>query len=436
MFLLLAAGIALTRSSYILLTGRFWAEEGSVHFAHMHGEGSPLDLFFVPTRTGYLNLFANAATWTAAALPLEHAPLVTAWASLAVLLLVLWVALAWPSELLPVAWARLAAATLLLVGTLALPEVWLNAINAQVYLGILVVLLLFTIPSELVRWRFVTTVLMLAGACLSGAYAAVMAPLFVVRAVIDRSSRRIMMAAVTTAALLVQVGAYVDAEQTATGVAESRIGVPGLGTTISDIAMRQFVPLVLGQPGSARLDESARVLHDGLGAAIALGLGVLLVALIVDSTRRLTAALLVGALIAVETFVFVTALGSRVDGRYTVVPLGILTLALVFGAATAEHRPLRLTAMAVSGVVLLAGLGQFWLHRPTELRCQGCPAWTAELAAWRADPSHRLFVWPYDRDEVWTVNLGEVGQRADEEQEHADDRRTQSVALRSLMRRP
>ena len=249
MFLLLAAGIALTRSFYILLTGRFWAEEGTVHFAHMYGSDSPLDLLFVQTRAGYLNLFANATTWTAAKAPLEHAPLVTAWASLAVLLLVLWVALAWPSELLPVAWARLAAATLLLVGTLALPEVWLNAINAQVFLGILVVLLLFTIPSELVRWRFVTTVLMLACACLSGVYGAVMAPFFVVRAVIDRSSRRIIMAVVTTGALLVQAGFYVYSQQTVTGVAESRVAIPDPGTVISDIAMRQFLPLVVGQPG-------------------------------------------------------------------------------------------------------------------------------------------------------------------------------------------
>jgi hypothetical protein len=238
-----------------------------------------------------------------------------------------------------------------------------------------------------------------------------MAPLFVVRAVIDRSSRRIVMAVVTTGALLVQLGVYVHSQQTATGVAASRVGIPGVGAVVSDIAMRQFVPLVAGQSGSARLDESGAALHYGLGAAIAVGVGVLLLALIVDSTRRMTAALLVGVLVIVETFVFVGALGSRVDSRYTVVPLGILTLALLFGAATAKHRPLRLTAVAVSGVVLLAGLGQFWVHRPTELRCDGCPEWRTELAAWRADPSHRPDVWPYDREEVWAVNLGEVGHR-------------------------
>ena len=69
--------------------------------------------------------------------------------SLGVVAVLVWAALSLPSELLPNAGSRIVAATLLVVGPLALPEVWLNTTNSQVYLGVLALLYC---SSTYTRW--------------------------------------------------------------------------------------------------------------------------------------------------------------------------------------------------------------------------------------------------------------------------------------------
>jgi hypothetical protein len=134
--------------------------------------------------------------------PVERAPLVTAWLSLALVIGVAWAALALPSDLLPNVGARLAAAVLLVVGPLAVPVVWLNATNAQVYLGVLAVLFLFVDVARLGRVQFPIVAVMLVLAGLSGLYAAALTPLFIALALRDRSARRIVLAVIVSACAL------------------------------------------------------------------------------------------------------------------------------------------------------------------------------------------------------------------------------------------
>jgi hypothetical protein len=73
-----------------------------------------------------------------------------------------------PADLLTNAGAKIAAATLLVVGPLVVPELWLNATNAQSYLGILAILILFVELDGLARGSFVAITLLVVLAALSG----------------------------------------------------------------------------------------------------------------------------------------------------------------------------------------------------------------------------------------------------------------------------
>src|SRR5215470_16551381 len=95
--------VAISRAPYVLTRGRFFAEEGSIYYPHMR-DGS---IWYVAKSVGYIYGFLNGATWLAARVPIEHAPLVTAWLSLGLVMVVAWAALAVPSDLLPNAGARL-----------------------------------------------------------------------------------------------------------------------------------------------------------------------------------------------------------------------------------------------------------------------------------------------------------------------------------------
>ncbi len=404
----------MSRSPYVLTRGRFWAEEGSLHFAHMYTDSFPSDLLYVQTRTGYYNLFANAGTWLAANGPLAIAPLVTAWLSFGVIALLLWVALAWPSDLLPNAGAKLAAATLLLVGTLAHTEVWLNTINAQTYLGLLTVLLLFVRVDVLSTPRYVVAVAMVVLAGLSGLYSAALFPLFIIVALIDRSRRRWGLTIPLALAAVVQTGVVLSSGGSGQ-VAESKLAVPGLGEAFRNLAGSHLGGLLVGGRISRVVDDSAAGSTANTLALVAvlIALGALIIVLLWRAPNRRVSWLLVGALLCTEVLVQVGALSAELVGRYTVVPIGILTLMLVYGVSSSwperldwSSAPSAVGAAALA-LVLVVGVADFWRGNPRQLRCIDCPSWAEQVDRHDAG-DETLEIWPYDRDEPWTMELPDV----------------------------
>ena len=397
--------LAASRAPYVLTHGRFWAEEGTLHFANMYEGSFPGELFYVQTRTGYYNLFANLASWVASYVSLDYAPRVTAWLSFGVVVLLAWIALAWPSDLLTTVGAKLAAATLLVIGTLAVAEVWLNTINAQTYLGLTALLLLFVRVEQLNRLFYVLGLALLVVAGLSGLYAVVLTPLFVIVAVLDKSRRRWGYALTLTGAAIAQIAVVISTGLTGE-VAESKFALPGFGEAARSVAGWQLGGVVLGRRIGRVIDSAA----DGsVGATLTMALLALavlgLVALLLwRAPNRRVPLLLVGAMALTEVLVQIGGLGGETISRYTVVPIGILTLMLIYGVTTSPLDRFAWAGAMVLGAALIVGLSQFWTLQSASLRCRGCPDWAAEVEQYdtNGDP---LLIWPYDRAEPWVMYL-------------------------------
>lgn len=396
--------VAASRSPYLLTRGRFWAEEGSLHFAQAWAEAFPGELLYVQTRTGYFNLFANLSASFASHIPLSVAPLATAWLSLGVLVLLGWVVLFWPSDLFVNAGAKLTGAALLVVGTLAKPEVWLNTINAQTYLALLTVVLLFVRAEELSRLRYGVAIAALAVAGLSGLYSIALVPLFVWVAWRRREARLWGLAAPLLSAAVVQVLVFATARVSGE-VAESKLSLPGAGE-LARSGGGHLATVLLGP----RYDSLLSSAEDGSVAAAAvvvlavLAVVAVLALLVWRAPDRTVPALLVAAFAITEVLVQLGSFDGAAVGRYSVVPVGILLLLLVHGVGAGwDSWPARVGAGALV-VVVVAGLAQFWTHQPSYLRCRDCPEWADEVD--RHDAGEReLRIWPYDRDQPWVMVL-------------------------------
>jgi len=397
--------IAISRAPYVLFRGRFFAEEGSIYYPHMRN-GS---IWLVARSVGYIYGFLNGATWLAARVPIEHAPLVTAWLSLALVLGVAWAALALPSDLLPNAGARLAAAVLLVVGPLAVPVVWLNATNAQVYLGVVAVLFVFLDVRRLGRAQFPVVVAALALAGLSGLYAAVLAPLFVVLAFRERIARRIVLAGVICACAVAQL--IVVANSHAQGdLAQGRGSFRGFGAVTRDVAAWHFGTFLFGNSIATHLFRYAhnlmRIAFFGLVAFL---VGLVLALALTSVPRRRVAALLVAAFVLQEVLVlFGTRKGA--GGRYAVVPIAILVLTAVHVMTCARGRAAVGVAATLCAITFVAGIATFWTSQPSTLRCVACPAWRHEVRAWQSGRTDFLRIWPYTGSVRWAVHLPHVRQ--------------------------
>ena len=390
--------VAVSRSPYLLVHGRFWAEEGSYYFSHMkHG-----NIWFVARPVGYVFAFCNVATWFAAHVPLEQAPLVTAWLSLGVLGILVWAALWFPSELLPSAAARIAAATLLVVGPLAVPLVWLNSVNAQTYLGILAVMLLFVDPDALGRGRFVAVAAMLGLAGSSGLYAAVLAPLFLFRAFREQTRRRWLLAGIMSTCALAQL-VVVQMSRAAGDLAQGRFTFRGFGVITREVSAWHFATFVFGNSIATRLHAQAHttagLLALGLFAAV---VAAVLASLLATVPSREVALLLVAAF-ALEELLVIVGTRRGIGGRYVVLPIAILLLIAVHAMTTARRRWAVGAASALCLVALISGCSVFWTAQPSQLRCVECPEWQQQVRTWRTGRTDVLVIWPYSTR--WTVIL-------------------------------
>ena len=391
----LFAVLAFLRSPHVLLEGRFWSEEGTVHFAHAVNEGGIAGLTFIDQKAGYLNLVPNVGTWLAGLVPLSVAPLVTTWLSFAVLLAVLWITIAWPSDLLATKPARLVAAALLLFGPLAHPEVWLNTINSQTYLGIAAIVLLFTRLDELGRAAFGGSVATLLVAALSGLYAVVLTPLFAFRAYTLRTRRSVIHAATIGGATLFQ-GIIVLVSRSSGSLEQSKLTIPGLRELVATFGGLHVSPVFLGR---AETEQLAKDVIGGDGAATVTVLLTLVgtVAFIAVAVRRASPSIvlpLVGAFVLVEGFVQLGAWGPA-DARYAVVPLAIASLLLAHAVGIATEPAGRTLAAGLVAVALLVGIAEFWTEKRIALACVDCPDWQEEVDQWEADPADDLQIWPY-----------------------------------------
>jgi hypothetical protein len=291
---------------------------------------------------------------------------------------------------------------LLIVGPLAAPVVWLNSVNAQTYLGILAVLLLFVDVATLQRGKFAAIAAMLGLAGASGLYAAVLAPLFVFRALRERTPRRWVLAGILSLCALAQV-VVVQMSRAAGDLAQGRLTFRGLDVITRDVAAWHFGGFIFGNSIATRMhahaNTSAGLLALGLFAAV---VAAVLAAVLAVVPRRQVALLLVAAF-ALEEFLVIVGTRQGIGGRYVVLPIAILLLISVHAMGTARRQWAVGVGSALCLVAFVSGCSVFWTAQPSVLRCVRCPEWSQQVRTWRTGRTNVLVIWPYSMR--WTVVL-------------------------------
>lgn len=198
----LVTTLNLVRCPELLLSPRFFAEDGTTYFVGAYQNSFIANVF--TAYYGYYTLYNQLATSLASLAPLEHAPLVTTLMSLfiqiGISLYVLWGDL--PLIDTPCRRAALALA----IPLVSWPGHWLTIIGSQCWLGAGTFLLLLgagrngQIRSIATRGAF----LLLAG--LTGVISCFMIPAYLWRAIRERSTEFFTYAGILLSCLLVQGG--------------------------------------------------------------------------------------------------------------------------------------------------------------------------------------------------------------------------------------
>ena len=392
------AAIVCLRMPQIIISGRFWAEEGR-EFFHNAWIMPPTQALFT-AYAGYLNLLASAsaliACWT---LPLPYAPYLTILIALLVQLCPPLLLLNARDRWLQPRHIRLAALLLVLLVP-ASEEIWLNTLCCQFELTLCcAIILALDVTFGRMAW---VALAILALAPLCGPTAIVLIPLFVLRTILDRSRIRAIQTATLTATAAIQLLLFFHA-------------VPGRAYSLDPFVLLCVLSvrhIELPFLGVSHADIVATLIRARLTAGYIPKWATLLPIILFGSLAAATlwhrcarsARWLLGAAAMIAAISYCGALGgaatlidARTGARYSFVPQALLALALLAVAATSHRWTARASGFAV---VWLLAVGAWEFVHPWPLISKG-PAWRKEVALWQADPSHALEIWPSG----WSVML-------------------------------
>ena len=398
-YLLFFALLVAVRLPRVFLEGRFWAEEGRVYFENAWNLPWLDALLF--SYAGYLNLTANAAGLLALYLPpLWAAPYVST--GLALIIQCLPAVLILTSRL---DWLRhravLVAALLLIATPPHSEEVWLNSICSQYHLTLAAGMILALESRGGLVGVLRLAVLLLA--TLSAPMSWVLAPLFALRALQERTGprfRQLLVMALGVAIQLIWFFAPIPGREV--GISPTLLGAIAL-------AKQVIIPLVPTPLDSKLIGLFARDFSMAGGPLWPLAVVAVLFALLAwGALRRPKEAplwfLLAGGIIV--TGAYAGSLGNKADllvvlagNRYAFGPQVLFGLTVLSLAMLLRGRG-RLWARAVVIWLLVVGMwGYFAFAGPGQV--QSGPPWRPEVQKWEQDHNYRMKIWPPG----WTMGL-------------------------------
>ena len=400
----LTAVLVVSRDPSLFYAPRFWAEEGTEFFHTAYV--SPLFEALIEPHQGYYLIWPNLAAILAVyTVPIEYAPAVTTWMALLVLLAVIGLILVNEASALDTPFKKaVASLAALVVG--ATGEIWLTSINSQYYFALIAFLLLIDRKQIPLKRRAFYVVAAIAG--LSGPMANFITPLFLLRYWQKRERGDLVLFLIFCVTSFIELYSIVYSIVVIGGAAYYSGVNPRFHTSASISAvLRTMTFSGLGYPIIGRLPIRRWIPE------------LLVIASIVLSISQISELMLFILSVVILTIIPVLSSFDMAGGdRYAYAASVILAMQLL---AQSTNTRLPVAARVLSSSLLVVSLVYWsWSFRTSFHRCldPSCysfhdpswPTWSSEVAAWRADPTRKLQVWPiWDYQTaagiVWSMQL-------------------------------
>ena len=386
---------AFWKSPAIFIDPRFWAEEADYYFARcLHATAAAC--LTTLHENGSFQSVANVGAYLATLVPLERAPAVTTYLTLLLHLAII-VQLAGfvrTYRIGPSGAVLLAAAFALLPQTV---EIWMTATNAQWLTGVSALFLLL-MPSETLARHRVAAPIWSLFCVTSGAPACVLAPLFILRALRERSGCLIAMAAVFALGAAVQLYLCLSF-----GV--PRPLSPEFDTLVLPVVMQTILAPLLSGDAVNLIAPGVRGPDHAIAAIAMVAVSLALLGSAIYAARSAPRTAGVGLLVLAWGLVsFVQSFGSLdptpnisgyVGGRYFF--LGAVSFCLLIGiGTTARERWIRTVATATLACIVLAGFVASRTSGWSRLVSRG-PSWSQQVRACQPGTTCKVAIRPVPR---------------------------------------
>jgi len=191
------------RTPQLIAEPRFWAEEGSRYFQYALTNGFWSTLLFLDPRAGYLDITRHLASGLASLVPLEYAPYITTFIAYFLQLLACYLVVCGRSKIFDSYTKKCLGCIVILFSPTVIDEVWLNTINSMTWYGLIGFLIAVERLSLLSAGKVLGYRVILGIGAVSGPYVCMLAPVFALVALQDRTRNTVINAGIVFGGLVV-----------------------------------------------------------------------------------------------------------------------------------------------------------------------------------------------------------------------------------------
>ena len=410
-FLLFLLLLSYARSPDIFNQGRFWAEDGSLYFQNAL-KNSFLENFFKiykPT-VGYYNLFSRITALVSSKFTLEIAALVNVYLSYSVLIYIFFLILVNNSYLYNKNIEKFAYCLLVVVCPTFVPEIWVNSVNAQIYLSVAAIFILYSKNIQNLFFKYLNPIILFIGG-FSSVYVFFLTPFFFIKYKFLKDKYNLINLIILFVSFIFQLIFYVYSKLTAQTIFRNtniEIDFNYLITFFYNTIAKLFFPKeVLISLYSIFFTESKML------TLIIITITIIIMIYSFNEIRKILKNNNIQLFITFSLIIIFISLiliiilfsGEYFAGRYSSIP-GFIICLIIFNLTFQKIKGkfFKKYLIFLTLLILISGFYQYRPHnnyRIQYLDCiKNCVEWKYQVKNFRNDnKKNKLIVWPYNKED-------------------------------------
>ena len=412
-FLILLSLLIYSRSPYIFSYGRFFSLDLVYHFK-IETLNLTHSLFFIDYNARYLNFISNISSVISSRFfALENAQYVAVYLSLLVYFIILYKILFEESELFINLVQKYIFSILVILTPVMSFEIWLNAINLQVYLGLLSIIILFLNPDK-TKKIFNYFLLIICG--LSGIYSCALTPLFFWNYLRKKSRYNLICFLILFICSIIQLSLILISTSIVEDGSSNTVVILEFSkyepiSFIYNTVIRAFFgssfPKFIFEIFGFNLKEV--LTNDNIKDLlffISLFISLILIFFSIwvfnsfkKKEKKIVYIYLISIFIITSFVVIVGGVSDSLHGRYSALPGITIILIVLHVASNSTKTFLKNLSIILIGCTLFFGLYDYRLKNYlVYFDCINCPDWQMEVKKYKSDKSYKPNAWPYHID--------------------------------------
>ena len=410
LFLIFLLIVIFYRSPFIFINGRFFSLDLNYHLI-INSLNLFEAFFYVDFGARYLNLISNISSIISSRFfQLYQAQYIAVYISLLIYIIILYLILFKKSELFTESYQKFIFALLVIISPVMSFEIWLNAINLQVYLGLLSLLILFIIPKNKLEKYIFISLLVVSG--LSGIYACAMTPLFFLRFLRKKSYYNLISLIVLIACCLVQlILIFLSTSSNEVGATNSALSLVFTKYELISYVYNVFIRVFFGSTfpkfifNLYDINLETVLTSKNLKTILFLisfcfiFLILIFLSLVIKNSLKIKENVILYLFLSLLILSFVVIIGGVSDslhGRYSALNGLIVLLICLKIIEKTKNNLIKVFSIFLIICSIIFGTIDYRLKKYIYyLDCIECPDWNEEVKKYNLNKNYKLNAWPY-----------------------------------------